>query len=834
MELSNTVRPNGISKTWKDRSGATFDFRAAWRYQNLEGEPVGMVARFENADGKQVIPFFKAGDNGKFKAGGPPIPVLYGAERLNGHKSTALIVEGEKAAAAIHSLGLLALSSQGGVSNAARGAWEWLVGVPKVICLPDNDTPGEKYCQDATKAIAACKTPDNTLPELRVLRIPGLPAHGDICDWIADRVPEWNQLEPIPSEQRESLRAELLALLDTAQPVPDDWLKPTESPSWLRRKDGQEENPEENSDSPKGNSYVELPNGTGITWVYWDKRAGDFCEELLCNFTARIVEELAKDDGVDDPALAMRLVGCLNGRELPPIDMNWEQFIGMAWAAKQWASSCVIEPGSGIKDALRAAIQTISNTRGFVERRTVYTHTGWRCIGGNWVYLHGGGALGAQGTVAGIETELCDLARYTLPEPSKTAQERLEAAQASSRYLCLAALEITLPLLSVTFLAPFAQALNADFMLWLEAPSQSQKSSIAAVALAHYGAAIDRTSLTANWTATANSIEGTLFTLADSLAVIDDYAPQTSSTEQAKLDATASRVIRGCGNRQGRGRLKADLTRQTERYPRGLVISTAEQWIQGESLIARLFGISLRRGDVDLPTLSAMQMNARNGLLARCMTDFLQSVAGQREQVIADCKELWEGFRQKALEAGLTGRAPEQVAFLLTGAKLAANHYRTCGVEVDTANWVETLFSLARRHETQVLESQPADRFRAALQEILAAGGAYLEGIDSDGGRVHSQIVQRGKQVGWVNESKQEVYLLAAPALELVNESLRKGDSTLNIKPAALWRQCRQRGWLLHGDSLPGGGERSSRTCWIDGKPTKALVFSQPKLLETD
>jgi hypothetical protein len=113
-------------------------------------------------------------------------------------------------------------------------------------------------------------------------------------------------------------------------------------------------------------------------------------------------------------------------------------------------------------------------------------------------------------------------------------------------------------LLSCAFLAPLSQALNVDFMLWLEAPSQSQKSSIAAVALAHFGAAIDRTCLTANWTATANSLEGTLFTLADCLAVIDDYAPQPSSAEQSKLDAIAARLVRGVGNRQGRARLNSD------------------------------------------------------------------------------------------------------------------------------------------------------------------------------------------------------------------------------------------------------------------------------------
>ena len=815
IQDSNTARPQGVPKVWKGPAGV-FSFAAAWFYKNPDGEHVGTVARFENETGKQVIPFFKAVD-GKFKAGGPQTPVLYGAERLNGHKAAALVVEGEKAAAALHSLDLLAVSAQGGAGKASSGAWDALLGVPSVVFLPDNDLPGMKYCQDATAALVACTSPESPLPELRLLRLP-VGEKGDVCDWLAERLPGWNEIDPVPVDHRAALRAELLALLEQAEPVPVDWLRP---PPPLP------EQPEQDS-GPMGNRYIERPNGGGITWVF--EKNGEIQEQPLCNFTARIVEELAQDNGLET-TLLFRLTGCHAGKNLPPIDMTYEQFVGMAWPTKQWQSGCCIEPGNGIKDALRAAIQTISNKASPVERRTLYAQTGWRLINGNWVYLHGGGGLGASGPVAGIETELGNLARYTLPEPSKTKQERLEAAQASSGYLALADLSITLPLLSCAFLAPLSQALNVDFMVWLEAPSQSQKSSIAAVALAHFGAAIDRTSLTANWTGTANSIEGTLFTLADSLAVIDDYAPQSSPSGQAKIDAVADRLVRGAGNRQGRSRMNKDLSLQSAKYPRGLCIATAEMWVSGESLNARLFGVSLRRGDVNLNQLTTMQRAARKGLLARCMADFIQGLAGNKDEAVKEFADLLEKFREQALGAGLSGRAPEQVAFLLLGAKLAAAHYRAAGVAVDTSQWPETLFALARRHAAHVLESQPADRFRNALAELLASGGAYLEPVDGQGGPAHSLEILRGRQVGWVNDAKQEIYLLSAPVLEAVNEALRKGDSPLNIKPAALWRQCQQRGWLRYGDPLPDGSMKSSRTCWIGGRSVKALVFDREKML---
>ena len=821
FESSATTRPVGIPKTWKDKAGVVYPFRAAWHYRNASGEPVGIVARFDNGDTKTVVPFFKA-DGGKFKAAGPAGPVLYGAERLNGHKAAALVVEGEKAAAALHSLDLLAVSAQGGANKAKGGAWDVLRVVPCVVFMPDNDLPGERYCQDAARAIAACETPDSPCPELKLLRLPGLPLKGDVCDWLAERLPDWNQIDPVPAERRDELRAELLTLIEQAEPIPAGW---KQAGSGFM---GGKQEPQEQQ-KKLGNVFVELPDGGGIVWIYEDAK-GYPCEDRLCNFNAKIIEELAQDNGLET-TLLYRLTGCHDGKELPPIDMTYETFIGMNWAAKQWKSGCCLEPGNGVKDALRAAIQTISNKGGDVERRTLYTQTGWRKIGGAWVYLHGGGGLGATGPVVGIETDLGDYARYALPDPSKTAQERLQAAQASSGYLNLASLEITLPILACAFLAPLAQALKVDFTLWLEAPSQSQKSSLAAVALAHFGATIDRASLTANWTATANSLEATLFTLADSLAVIDDYAPQPSSAEQAKLDAVAARLVRSAGNLQGRARLNSDCSRKATKYPRGLTIATAEQWITGESLNARLFGVSLHRGDVDLSQLTIMQRAAREGLLARCMADFSQDLAADKDAKVSQYQDLLLTFREQALSAGLSGRAPEQVAFLLLGAMLAVNHYRAAGVNVDVTGWQECLFGLAKRHAAHVLESQPADRFRNALREILASGGAYLENVDNSGGAVHSLEIQRGRQVGWQNSGKGEIYLLSAPVLECVNESLRKGATALNIQPAALWRQCWQRGWLKSGDPQPDGSVKSNRTLWIAGRSVKALVFDAEKML---
>ncbi len=803
----STSRPAFIPERWKDRQGAFYDFRAAWWYRNAAGELQGVVARFDGPHGKQIIPYFKPHNGHAFQPGGPTAPVLFGADKLNGHAAPAFVVEGEKCAAALHSLGLAAVSAQGGANKAQGGDWAALGGVPVVYLLPDNDKPGEGYARAACKALARL-TP---APELRVVRLPDLPDKGDAVDWLAARVPGWNGLDPLPQERRADLARELLVIAEQGEPAPADWLADDAKP----------ERPQGKPANAGGGRYVATP--TGIKAVKWNAQ-GEPEEMPLCNFAARIVAETAEDDGAETKLL-LTVEGERGGRPLPRISVTFEEFAAMNWPAKNWGTQCIVEPGNGKKDTLRAAIQTLSHAAGAVERRTVYTHTGWRKVDGAWLYLHGAGAMGAAGPATGIDVELKDLARYALPAPSTSPEERQEAAAASLACLDLAPHAASLPLLAGVYLAPLAQALNVDFMLWLEAPSQSQKSSIAAVALAHFGAAMDRTCLTANWTDSANALEGKLFTLADTLAVIDDYAPQPSASQQAALDATASRVIRGCGNRQGRGRLRADLSQRPERFPRGLVIGTAEQWPIGESVNARLFGATLKRGDVDLAALTRGQAAAAGGLLARCMADFIKDLAARFDATVADCKQAWASYRAAALQQGLSGRAPEQVAFLLTGAQLALRHFQQAGLSLPALPVVDILMELARRHARHVSDSQPAERFRLALAELLAAGAAHVDPLASDGSREVSSEPLHGPCIGWRNEGKGELYLLATPTLELVNETLRKGDTSLNIRPRALWRQCQQRGWLQPGNSTATGQE-TTRTVKIAGKLERVLVFN--------
>ena len=133
------------------------------------------------------------------------------------------IVEGEKAAAALQSLGLVAVTSQGGSKAAAKTDWKPLEGRGRVYLLPDNDAPGEAYAE----AIALILKGFQKLTGVQIVRLPDLPASGDVADWISARIPQWDGFEPVPDSGTDTaaLLAEFQSMVKAhSEPVPVEWL----------------------------------------------------------------------------------------------------------------------------------------------------------------------------------------------------------------------------------------------------------------------------------------------------------------------------------------------------------------------------------------------------------------------------------------------------------------------------------------------------------------------------------------------------------------------------------------------------------------------------------
>ena len=194
----------------------------AWDYCAMDGAPLGAVGRYQNGDGKKdIVPFFTR--NGATWVAGielTPRP-LFGLDKLGAHQkdSAVFIVEGEKSAAALHGIGLVALTSIGGSKAAKQADWTPLNGYKMLYLLPDNDEPGEHYMKEVYEALAVLQTP----PHVKVLRLSDLPNKGDIVDWLQNHAPDWNGLQTFPAIERSWALLELKTELKNAQSIPEGW-----------------------------------------------------------------------------------------------------------------------------------------------------------------------------------------------------------------------------------------------------------------------------------------------------------------------------------------------------------------------------------------------------------------------------------------------------------------------------------------------------------------------------------------------------------------------------------------------------------------------------------
>ena len=168
------------------------EWSAAWDYRDADGQVIGRVLRWDlpgdtAKPDKEYRPVFLIG--GAWRQSAPAPCPLYAIDRLKAEPGRVVYVaEGEKCAAKVADLGLLATTCQGGSSAAAKADWTPLAG-RKVVILPDMDGPGGKHAAATQELLRRLEPP----AEAVVLRLPGLRegTKDDVVEFV-DRVHDGN------------------------------------------------------------------------------------------------------------------------------------------------------------------------------------------------------------------------------------------------------------------------------------------------------------------------------------------------------------------------------------------------------------------------------------------------------------------------------------------------------------------------------------------------------------------------------------------------------------------------------------------------------------------
>lgn len=596
---------------------------------------------------------------------------------------------------------------------------------------------------------------------------------------------------------------------------------------------------------PPGDENASLAYRETLDGIVWEKPTANGPMSVpLTNFTARITAEVVEDDGAEQRRLFK--IEARRREQSRSVQVSSAAFERMAWPTEQLGANAVIYPGLGTRDHARTAIQLLS---GEVPERVVYTHLGWRQIGGAWVYLHAGGTIGTFGTVVeGIETRVADgLARYVLPEPP-TGDPQVAAVCASLGLLNVAPDRISVPLLAAICRAVIG---SSDFSLHLNGPTGVFKSELAALAQQHFGPGMDARNLPGSWSSTGNALEGLAFLAKDALLVVDDFSPSGSMTDVQHQHREADRVFRAQGNGSGRGRMRADASLRPVRAPRGLVLSTGEEVPRGQSLRARLLVLDVAPGDVDLAVLSACQTDAAAGLYALALSGFIRRLAGRYAEVRSGLRAEITRMRERALVSAAHRRTPEIVANLAIGMNLFLEYAKDVGaISADehtvlvTRCWGALGQAAAAQSEHQTA-SEPTTRFRELLSAAITSGRAH---VASEGGGLpanpgawgwrrgftdedrHASVTwaPQGSRVGWV--SGEDLYLDPDAAFAAAQLMGRDTNDPIAIAPKTLRQRMQEAGLLASVDS-----ERKRLTVrrTLDGGRRAVLHVSAAFLEET-
>jgi Domain of unknown function (DUF927) len=540
----------------------------------------------------------------------------------------------------------------------------------------------------------------------------------------------------------------------------------------------------------------------------------------LCNFTARIVADVEHDDGVESRR-SLAIDGTLwNKRPLGRAEVNAADFASMNWVIDSWGTQAVVYAGQGIRDHLRAALQLLS---GDVPKQLVFEHLGWRQVGGQWVYLHAGGAIGAHGLIEDMPVSLPDaLAGFRLPAPPE-GSELMQAVRASLDMLKLGLARLLFPMLAATYRAALGET---DFGMHLVGPTGSFKSEAATLAQQHFGRAMSSRRLPASWASTANANEALAFAAKDSLLVVDDFSPTGSSADVQRLQKDAERLFRAQGNRSGRQRMKANAELRSQKPPRGLILSTGEDTPAGQSLRARLLVLEASRGDLgpikDNPVLTSCQRDADAGKYEAAMAAFIQWLAPDYDRVRTRLPAEMAELRSRVGAAGQHARTPGIVADLALGLRyfldFACDSFEVSDAErgeLWERGW-DALIEAAEAHTENVGAAEPAALFLRLLGAALASGSAHIAdeagNAPDEAGNAPDEPQRwgwrrnessgryepKGSRVGWLMDG--QIYLEPDASFAAVQCGARDQGQHFPIAERTTRKRLKEQGYLAATD----------------------------------
>jgi hypothetical protein len=515
----------------------------------------------------------------------------------------------------------------------------------------------------------------------------------------------------------------------------------------------------------------------------------------LSNWYGKIARIVIHDNGLAQTPY-YELEGVMAGTQKPlkKILVPTVQFGTMSWVSEQWPQA-VVYAGAGCKDHLRTYLHA---TLVDANPQYVFTHSGWREVDGEMLYLSSSGGMDRDD----IDVELDQaLSRYALPDnPDRVSAE--QAWKCSLSFMDIGNPDTMIPLYAAMYLAPLYEILEPNFVLWVTGKTGSFKSTIVALALCHFGS-FNEEHLPTQWLAwTKMRLLEMAFAAKDVPLVIDNWMPGSSRDEQKDLDKKAHSIIQAIGDHAGRGRFAGRAVRPGSNDtlpPRGLIISTGEQLPDVESTQGRMFVIRMEPDEINPDTLTYAQGEDAK-LYPYAMAHYLREVAMDYSRLKVELPERFKKIRYEAGEKTLHRRLPSAVAFLYTAFEYAMSVFRDHGAITEEqykkrCNQAWDVFtSTASRQAESMKEQRPAYRFLQAFKTLLDQRRLVLINKDfADLADAKIDIKQHQAWAGW--EDQNYYYLNPDITFTTISEFCTRGNGVPIGKKHSVFDDLRRSGW---------------------------------------
>ena len=483
---------------------------------------------------------------------------------------------------------------------------------------------------------------------------------------------------------------------------------------------------------------------------------------LISNFISFAKERITIDNGIDEDT-KYKVEGLQTNtlERLPTLTIDKKAYETQRYIlGSKWEGKAFIFNNKG--NELSTLSQILSQKT--MKKKTIYTHTGFRKINEHSYYLFQKGAIGEAGIEKGIETnikaESDGLERYCFTQ--KECDEK-QALKIGLDFLDIAPKEITIPIIATTYLSVlvslFAEnGIKADYVLYLVGKSGSKKSTLAALALNHFGDSFDRNNFTSSFRDSLNVLEKKAFILKDTLNIIDDLNPETYGKDKQEL---FEKIVAMYGDRVGRGRMASD--GKTARNPysaRGLCIATGELIPNiALSRLARTIIINIKPDSVNTNKLTILQNNKEK--LAFSMMKFIQYTIVNEELIITNARN-----RMLELQANpnnnIHGRTQEAINVMIIAYEmfvdfmkkhLIINEKESETMKLEANN---VLLEIANLQQEEIKQSDPINMFYAGIKSLLNINKIWFK--DYKTGEVIGN--PNATFVGYIDKDKGFYYLL--------------------------------------------------------------------------